>query len=135
MFRVLCLSLKEDEDVVQVRQAGDVQAVMEYPVDVPLEHHWGVDKPKQHHMVLKMAVARPEGHLPLVTLLDLDQVVHQPDVELGVHFHTNQPIEHLVDQGQTVAVLPGEVVELSIVDTQLQGAILVLHKEDGHPRG
>ena len=135
MFHVLHLILGEDEDVVQVCQAGDVQAVMEYPVDVSLEHCWGVDKPEQHHVVLKIAVARPEGCLPLVTLLDLDQVVRQPDVELGVHLHTNQPVKHLVDQGQRVVVLPGEVIELSIVDAQLQGAVLFLHKEDGRPQG
>ena len=75
MFRVLHLILGEDEDVVQVCQAGDVQAVMEYPIDVSLEHRQGVDKPKQHHVVLKMAVAHLEGCLPLVTLLDPDQVV------------------------------------------------------------
>ena len=75
MFRVLHLILREDEDVVQVCQAGDVQAVMEYPIDVPLECCWGVDKPERHHVVLEMAVVCPEGHLPLVTLLDPDQVV------------------------------------------------------------
>ena len=133
MFRVLHLVLGEDEDVVQVRQAGDVQAVMEYPVDVPLEHRWSVDEPEQHHAVLEMAVARPEGLLPLITLLDPDQVVSQPDVKLGVHLHTNQPVKCLVDQGQRVAVLLGEVVEPSIADAQLQGAILFLHKDDGHP--
>ena len=135
MFCVLRLILREDEHVIQVCQAGDIQAVMEYSVDVPLEHCQGVDKPKWHHAVLKMAVARPEGHLPLVTLLDPDQVVHQPDVKLGVHLHANQPVKRLVDQEQRVAVLPGEVVEPSIVDAQLQGAILFLHKEDGCPRG
>ena len=135
MFRVLHLILGEDEDVIQVRQAGDVQAVMEYPVDVPLECCQGVDKPERHHAVLKMAIAHPEGHLPLVALLDPDQVVCQPDVELGVHLHTNQPVKRLVDQGQRVAVLLGEVVEPSIVNAQLQGAVLFLHKEDGHLRG
>ena len=132
---MLRLVLGEDEDVVQVRQAGDVQAVMEYPVDVPLEHRRGVDEPERHHAVLKMAVARPEGHLPLIALLDLDEVVRRPDVELGVHLRADQPVKRLVDQGQRVAVLPGEVVEPSIVDAQPQGAVLFLHKEDGRPRG
>ena len=134
MFCVLHLILGEDEDVIQVRQAGDIQAVMEYSIDVLLEHCWGIDEPKWHYVVLKVAVAHPEGHLPLITLLDLDQVVHQPDVKLSVHFHADQPVKRLVDQGQRVAVLLGEVVELSIVDTQLQGAILFLHKEDRHPQ-
>ena len=75
MFHVLHLILGEDEDVVQECQAGDVQAAMEYPVDVPGEHCQDVDKSKWYHVVLKMAVAHPEGHLPLITLLDPDQVV------------------------------------------------------------
>ena len=110
------LILGEDQDVVQVHQADDIKAVFQDTVDILLECCGGVDKFEWYDVVLKVTIPSSESCLPLVTLLDPDQVVCGVDVKLHVHLSTHQPVEHLVDQRQGVSVLPSQLVETAVVD-------------------
>jgi len=71
-----------------------------------------------------------EGCLPLVAHCDVNIVVASMEVELGVDLHTAQLVKEVGDKGNRVLILPCDLVEVSEVDTESQGAILLLSKEN-----
>jgi len=62
---------------------------------------------------------------------DVNIVVASMEVELGVDLCTAQLVEEVGDEWDWVPILPCDLVEVSKVDKESQGAILLLSKEDG----
>ena len=61
---------------------------------------------------------------------DVNIVVASVEVELGVDLHTAQLVE-IGNEWNWILILPSNLVEVSEVHTELQGAILLLSKENG----
>ena len=130
MLLMFYLILREDENIIQVCQVGDIKAIFQNIVDILLEHCGSIDKSEQYDIVLEVTVLDLEDCLPLITLLDPDQVVCRIDIKLHVHLDIYQPVEYFVDQGQKVSILPSQLVETVVIDAKLQNPILLFHKED-----
>jgi len=61
---------------------------------------------------------------------DANIVVASMEVEIGVDFRTAHVGEEFGDEWDQVPILLCDFVEVPEVDTELQGAILLLSKED-----
>jgi len=72
-----------------------------------------------------------EGCLPLMASCNANIVVASAEVELGVDLCAVQLVEEIGDKWNWVLILLSDLVEVSEVNTELQGAILLLHKETG----
>jgi len=72
-----------------------------------------------------------EGCLPLVAHCDVNIVVASMEVKLGVDLCAAQLVEEVGNKWNRVVILLSDLVEVSKVHTESQGAILLLSKEDG----
>ena len=95
-----------------------------------LEHSGSIGKSHQHDQELKGAIVCLEGCLPLVACCDMNIVVASTEVELGVDLCTAQLVEEIGDEWDQVLILPCDLVEVSEVDTESQGTILLLGKDN-----
>jgi len=59
---------------------------------------------------------------------DMNIVVAIAEVKLGVDLCTSQLVKEVCDKWDWVLILPSNLVEVSEVDTESQGAILLLGK-------
>ena len=71
-----------------------------------------------------------EGCLPLMAHCDMNIVVASMEVKLGVDLCTTQLVKEIGDEWNQVPILLCDLVEVLEVDTESQGAILLLSKED-----
>jgi len=72
---VLLFRLGKDQDVVQVDHHNTFcYEVSEDVVHYSLEGSWAVGHSKEHYQRFKQASIGPEGHLPLVSGLNIDVV-------------------------------------------------------------
>src|SRR5882724_9651224 len=85
--------------------------------------HW-------HDQELEGAILCLEGCLPLMARCDANIVVVSTEVKLGVDLCTAKLVEEVGDEWDQVLILPSDLVEVLEIDTELQGAILLLSKEN-----
>ncbi|KAG5328927.1 hypothetical protein C0989_010280, partial [Termitomyces sp. Mn162] len=114
-----------DENVVEVHAYHTLYN--EVPEDVVhhgLEGGWAVGETKEHNKWLKQSPVGPEGHLPLISLLNVHIVVTPPDVQFSEVLRALKVVDELGDEGERVAMLHCHGVEYPIVLYQLKGAIL-----------
>ena len=89
-----------------------------------------IRKTKGEHNELIEAIPRAERRLGDVLLLDANLVVAGTKVDLGEVPRTVETIQEVVNARDRVPVLDGDLVEGTVVHTQAEGSILLLHKED-----
>src|SRR5882724_8753297 len=95
-----------------------------------LECSGSIGKSHQHDQKFKGAIACSEVCLPLMAICDANIVVASVEVELGVDLCTTQLVEEIGDEWNQAPILLRDLVEVSEVNTELQGTIL-LSKENG----
>src|SRR5882672_4919032 len=71
-----------------------------------------------------------KGCLPLMASGDANIVVASVQVELGVDLGTAELVKEIGDKWDRVPILPGKLVEVPEVDTESQGPIFLLGKQD-----
>ena len=96
-----------------------------------LEHSGSIGKPHWHHQELEGAVTCSEGCLPLVARCDANIIVASMEVKLGVDLCAAQLVEEVGNEWDQESILLSDLVEVSEVHTESQGAIILLSKEDG----
>ncbi|KAG5349506.1 hypothetical protein C0989_003360 [Termitomyces sp. Mn162] len=124
-----------NEDVIEVHAHYTLyNEVLEDVVHHGLEGGWAVGETKEHNKWLKQSLVGLEGHLPLISLLNVHIVVTPLDVQFSEVLHTLEVVDELRDEGERVAILHHHDVEYLIVLYQLEGAILLFDEEDwrGH---
>ena len=95
-----------------------------------LEHSWSIGKSHWHDQELKGDILHSEGCLPLVASCNVNIVVASMEVELGIDLCAAQLVEEIGDEWNWVLILLHDIVEVSEVNTELQGTILLLGKEN-----
>lgn len=70
-----------------------------------------------------MAQSGVEGHLPLVPLLELHQMIDVAEVQFSEDLGSVERGEHSVEEGQWILVLDSDFIEGSVVDAGTQRAI------------
>ena len=71
-----------------------------------------------------------EGGLPLVAIFDADVVVSPADVELGKQFGVFEFIDEVGDEGEWIGVAGGMFVQVSVILTGAEAAILLFDKAE-----
>jgi hypothetical protein len=89
----------------------------------------GIGQPERHNQIFTNVISGRESHLQDIFFMNFDLMITRPMINLGKHFSTHKLIEQEVDAGQWVLVLDYHRIEWSIIDTQTQRMILLLHKE------
>src|SRR5882724_1120571 len=95
-----------------------------------LECSGSIGKSHWHDQELKGAVACLESCLPLVACCDANIIVASAEVKLGVDLCTAQLVEEVGNKWNRVSILLSDLVEVSEVYTESQGAVLLFSKED-----
>ena len=91
-----------------------------------MESSRSIGKAKRHNMPLEGTIAGMEGSLPLVPFVDLNKVVCVPEIDLSKESGLLRAIQEVGDACEWVSVFLRDSVEAPKVDTELQGAILLL---------
>src|SRR5882724_395198 len=95
-----------------------------------LEHSRSIARSHKHDQELKGAITHSEGCLPLMAYCNVNIVVASMEVKLGIDLCTSQLVEEIGDKWNQVPILLHDLVEVSEVDTESQGTILLLSKEN-----
>ena len=127
---VLFERLREDEDVVEITHCEPVQEWMDCVVHDGLECRRRIRQAERHHEVLEMPMTSAKCRLPFVPFLDADVGVCGRKVEACEVSCACQLVPQLRDQGQGVPVLHRLAVQLSVVHTHPELAILLWHEKD-----
>jgi len=122
--------LEEDEDIIEVDHYKDVSHVSEDMVHEGLERSGGIGEPHGHNQEFESAISGAKGCLPLVASGNVHMVVASAQVELGVDLGTAKLVKEVGNKWDRVPILPCEFVEVPEVDTEPQGTIFHLGKQD-----
>src|SRR5882724_9981058 len=120
--------VRENEDVVKVDHYEVISHVLEDVIHKGLKRSGSIGKSHWHDQELEGAIMHLEGCLPLMACCDANIVVASTEVELGVDLRTSQLVEEVGDERNQILILPCDLVEVSEVHTESQGAILLLSK-------
>ena len=100
-------------------------------VHEPLECGGGVAKTKEHDGGFKESLVGDEGHLPLMTIFDVDVVVPPTNIKLSEVVSVFQLVHEVGDEGKRVGVTGGVFVEVPVILTRMKFAILLFDEEKG----
>src|SRR5882724_1776018 len=120
----------EYEDVIKVDHYEDISHVSEDMVHEGLERSGSIGEPHRHDQEFEGAIACPEGCFPLMARCAPNIVVASTKVELSVDLCAAQLVEEVGDKWNRVPILSSNLVEVTEVHTESQGAILLLREED-----
>ena len=81
MFFALALAI--DEDVIEVYYYKNIEFLCQDLVDIALKRGWCVGQSKRHHLLLKMAIAGPEGYFPFIAFSDPYLMIDIDQIKLG----------------------------------------------------
>ncbi len=80
---LFALILSVDEDVIEIHNHKNVELLGQDLVDVTLKRSRYVGPSERHDLVLKKAIAGPEGRLPFIAFPDPHSMVVIRQIELG----------------------------------------------------
>jgi hypothetical protein len=126
-----------DQDVVEVNYHIYIDQVMKDIIHEVLKGHRGVCESKWHNKVFEHAVMSAKGGFPFISFSYPHIVIPITEVDFQVDFGWSQLVNKGLDSGDRVAVLSGDLVETSVVDTEAKASIFLLHEEywTGAPAG
>ena len=109
--------------------------VSERVIHESLEYGGGIVKAKEHNGGFEESFVSDEGCLPLMAILDVDIIVSPMNVELCEVVSVFQLIHKVGDEREGVGIVGGMFVEVSVVLTGVEFAVLLFDKEErGHLR-
>ena len=94
------------------------------------ECFWRIHQSKGHYCELKVPIQRPERYLRDIYLPNPQLMVTSAKVYLGVDSRSPQLIEKVINPMQWVPILDRNLVELSVVNAQSKGLVLLLCKQN-----
>ena len=84
--------------------------------------------PKGHHYKLKVPITRPKRCLRDICLPNSQLMVTSEKVYLGVDSCSSQLVKQIINPRQWVPILDRNPVQLSVVNAQSKGLVLLLRK-------
>jgi hypothetical protein len=103
MQLVLCMTLTEDDDVIDITP-GKCPHTSQNLVHDLLEEHWGVLQSKRHHDPLIQAVRAPERSLRNIFLCYADLMKPSKQVECCINSRILYVPKDILKRGQNVTV-------------------------------
>ncbi len=72
-----------DEDVIEVHYHKNIELLCQDLIDIVLKHGQCVGQSKSHNLVLKVAIASPEGRLLFIAFPNPHSMISIGQIELG----------------------------------------------------
>jgi hypothetical protein len=82
-----------------------------------------------------VTIASTKGGLVFIAGCDPELVICIGEIQTGVVFGALETIKELRHQGESIAILGGDLIELAIIDAETERTIRFLDKEDGRTEG
>jgi len=82
-----------------------------------------------------MTITSPKGHFRNVLLLHLQLMISRTEVQLREHLSSIKLIEQVINPGQKIFVLDGDLVQLTIVNAHLLLPSFFFTNNTGAPQG
>jgi hypothetical protein len=130
MSHMFLESIRENEDIIKVDHAEDVEEIAETIVSVSLERCGGVGETKGHNEVFEVAIAGTKGGFVFIAFCNPKLVVCICHIEACEVLGVLETIEKLRDEREGISILDGDIVELAIINTKAEGAIRLFDKEN-----
>ncbi|KRZ49531.1 hypothetical protein T02_7221 [Trichinella nativa] len=111
-------SLAKYDDIVQVHQAIRPHQASQDCLHEPLKSGRCVAQSKGHHFELVQPKGGGESRLLPILLFDLNLPVSAYQVQGRKPLCTRQRVQSVVDPQERVSILPCEVVQLPVIDTE-----------------
>ena len=89
--------VREDEDVVKINNAEDIEEVMETIIGISLERCGSIGETERHDEIFEVTIADTEGGFVLITFCNPELVVCICYIEAGEVFGILETIEKLRD--------------------------------------
>jgi len=123
-----CLGVHQDIIIVDDHKL--VQLFMEDKVHKGGEHRRNIAQPKWHHQKLIQAIPSPHCHLFHIFTHDVDLIVPQFEINLVKVFCPIESIQKIINVGHRIIILYGYFIEIMVINTHLQLAILFIIKQN-----
>ncbi|SGZ11719.1 BQ5605_C028g10451 [Microbotryum silenes-dioicae] len=114
---MLTFVAREDQDVVEINEHGDVEKIAEDRVHEVLEGGRRVGETEGHDEALEVSIARSK--------------CARAKVQFGVDFGAGVFGRGLQVEWEGVTIFASDLIEATVVHTQTKRSILLAHKQDG----
>src|SRR4051812_24376350 len=131
MLLVLSLRTEIDKNVVYKNDHKLTKIRLADPMHQVHEYCRCVGQTKRHDPELKLTVSSPECSFRNVGLSHPQLMIARPKIDLRETSRTTQLIEQVIDARHRILVLHCNCVQPSVINTQSECAVLLLHEEDG----
>ena len=123
--------IREDEEIIHIDNKPSLSNhILGGIIHKPLEGGRGVAQFKEHDSGFEEPFVSDEGGLPLVSFLDLNIVISRPDIHLGEDRCSFKLVNKVRDQRKGVDIFDSVFVQVMIILTRAEGAILLSYKEE-----
>ena len=120
-----------DEEIIHIdNEPTFCNHIAEGVIHETLEGGGGVGKSEEHHGWFEKSFVGNEGSFPLVSVLDSYVVVSPPDVEFGEDLGISQLVHKIRDEGEWIGIADGVFVDIAVVLTWAESAVLLFNKEE-----
>jgi hypothetical protein len=127
---MLFLHLGIDQNVVNEHHYKFVKELHEHLVHEIHEVGRGVGQAKGHHGVLKQTITGGEGGLGNIGLSDFQLMISGTEINLGEYLGSIQLIKQVFDFWEQILVFNSYLIEFTIVHTQSNGTVPLVHKKN-----
>ena len=91
---------------------------------------WRIRQSKGHHCKLKVPITHPKRCLKDICLPNPQLMVTSAKVYLGLDSRSSQLIKQVINPRQWVPILERNPIQLSVVNAQSKGLVLLLRKQN-----
>src|SRR5277367_5733849 len=130
MSHMFLESIRENEDVIQVDDAEDIEEITEAVVSISLKGCGSVGETEGHDEIFEVTITSTEGGLVFIAVCDAELVVCIGYIQARKLCSTFQTIEKLRNEWEGIAILDSDIVELSIINAETEGTIRLFDEED-----
>ena len=127
---MLQLVVREDQNVVQVSSVKVVQVIKQYIIYILLIYRQAISKSKQQNLIFIYSKLSLESGQFFRVQVYTDTVESLSDIKLSKQLSTSNLGQGFINQRQQVPVLLCKEVKLPKVNTEAEGPVQLLSKED-----
>ena len=129
-LQMLLSCCAKDDDVVNVHDALSPRQATQHLVHEALEGGGRVRETERHHFEAIKPVRRAKRGLVATVLVDFNLPITTGEIECAESCAACECIHAILDTRKRIAVEARDLVQLAVVDTKSNGAVLLLHEHN-----
>src|SRR5271170_8005748 len=116
MSHMLLESIREDEDIIKINDAKDIEEFTKTIVSISLKRCRGVSETEGHNEIFKVTIASTEGSFVFIAFCNPQLIVRICHIEARKVFSAFETIAELRDERESVTILDCDIIELAVID-------------------